>query len=174
MPYFTDSPPVILPRVFAINTPPFQWCELRQVRDLVPALSAYAGSSYDPTPEQLVNDFAALAPYNHQTTNGKRPKILRYVVSPPHEVVFYGGTEVPSAHHPYFKHLPFVLGARAPYPESLFVPMQWALDTLSAILSGATCATEREVTNQDKTHSIHYFAVCKDILIDLGERRMTT
>ena len=173
MPYFADLPPVILPRVFAINTPPYQWCELRQVRDLARPLSEYAGTDYDPSSEDLVNDFAALAPYNHQVVRGARPKIFRYVVSAPRSVVLQWGTEVPEGHHPYFTHKQFVLDVGTPYPEHLFVPMQWSLDALSAILAGATCATERKTKDAADIPHTRYAGISNDQLIDLGEIKFT-
>lgn len=174
MPYFDDLPPIVLPRVFAINWPPYQWCELRQVRDLVRPLSALAMTDYDPTSEQLVHDFAALAPYNHQVVCGKQPQILRYVVSPPQQAVTYGGTEVPQGHHPYFKGQFFKLGVGTPYPESLFVPMQWALDTLSAVLVGAVCVTEHAKGDAKSKRNIRLIGMSgTGQSYDIDERRMT-
>jgi hypothetical protein len=173
VPYFTELPPVILPRAFAINWPPYHWCELQQVRDLVQPLSEYAGTHYDPSSEDLVNDFAALIPYNRQVIHDQQPKIFRCVVSPPRGTVTQWGTEVPKGHHPYFEHKKFVLDVGVPYPNSLFVPMDWSLATLTAILAGATCATERKVKNTAGVLELRYVGIGKERMIDISERQFT-
>ena len=137
-----DKPIIVMPAVYEIPLGLWRWCRLVEVCAVVPGVAALAGSEFEPSAEQLVTFFSALARRNsrqqtpaEKKTNQLTPKYFRYSQD---------GSDlradlVPDNHHP-FNQDAFRLDIPQPYPETLLVPEGWAIDTLKAIRQGAGAA----------------------------------
>ncbi len=133
-----------------------RWCKLSDVCDLVPELTRIAETDFKPTPEDLVSRFASLMRNNkipgglrkielenqHQTERADRPrsktKIFRYSL----DGTGFSGTTIPTEGFQAPPYAPFFLPIETPYPKTLFVPEEWAVDTLYAIRRGAVAAAD--------------------------------
>ena len=134
-------PLVVMPPVYKLSVGFWRWCKLKEVCVIVPALAHCAGNDFEPTPEGLINRFAALVRPNRipdgvtPRTDWVRKKIFRY--SPDGKAFWGTGVGIS---HTVPPHTPFSLGIGTPYPEGLFVPEGWVIDTLRAIRLGAVAA----------------------------------
>ncbi|HUC31515.1 MAG TPA: hypothetical protein VMR99_02385 [Candidatus Paceibacterota bacterium] len=136
-----------MPPVYELMLGFWRWCKLSEICAVVPGVARIAGNDFAPSPEVLVQRFAALVRPNiippHIEGAGKESKakkIFRYSLTGGE---LYG-PEVPLSEHgqslpPY---RPFALGVGTPYPNGLFVPEGWAIDTLKAIRLGAIAAAD--------------------------------
>lgn len=140
----TRKPVVVMPPVWALSFNEGHWCELSEVCALVPEIYIDGNLTFTPTPEQLVSKFAALirpnGPGLKQVPGRERPKLFRYS----EDGTSLRDTMVPVAANAAPPHVSFELCIGAPYPESLFVPAGWSMDTLLAVRSGAVSASDRD------------------------------
>ena|SRR3989338_2390681 len=122
---------------------------MKEICTAVPGIAKLAGNEFAPTPEELVDRFAALTRRNrlpkHLHKDGaefSKIKIFRYSI----DGISFSGTKVPypekGTNYPPYSH--FELEVGTPYPENLFVTEEWALATLNAIRKGAIAAVDSE------------------------------
>jgi hypothetical protein len=141
-------PVIVMPPVYELSLGIWQWCNLIEVCAVVPdlALLARIGIEFKPTPEELVSRFAALVrpnrlpwPASAETEDVLKKKLFRYSLAgngiSGREVPMEGSGKAP----PY---VPFNLNLGTPYPDDMFVPEGWVIDTLKAIRRGAIAAAD--------------------------------
>jgi len=129
-----DTPQVILPPVYELPFRLRRWCKLSEVCTAATKLSQAAETNFNPTPEELVSCFAALVRPNRLRDHlGEQKKIFRYS----QDGKGFQGTYV-SVNKPGT----FRLEIEGPYPEELFVPEEWAAETLRAVQAGAVAAAD--------------------------------
>lgn len=136
----TLVPLAIKPPVYELTVNLWHWCKLGEVRALVPELARAAGMDFNPTPEELVSNFAGLTRYNHipehvpvKERDARKKKLFRFSV----DGVGLSATKLPCVELQAPPYAPFQLSIDAPYPETLFVTEEWATDVLRAIRAGA-------------------------------------
>jgi hypothetical protein len=132
-----DIPVVIMPPVYELPIGIWRWCKMNEVCEVVHGVARLGGNDFTLTSEELVRNFAALA----KTINASpEKKFFRYSV----DGKSLRATEIPmDQHHPAFPpYRPFVLDIGFPYPEEMFVPEGWVLDTFKAIRRGAKAAAD--------------------------------
>ena len=145
------SATVIMPPVYELYYGGFghfwRWCKMKEICAAVPGIAKRAGNEFTPTPEELVDRFAALTRRNRLPERLRKDgvefsntKIFRYSI----DGISFSGTKVPcpekGTDYPPYSH--FELEAGMPYPENLFVTEEWALATLNAIRMGAIAAVD--------------------------------
>lgn len=149
LPFNPSVNTVVMPQVYDLSFHLWRWCRLTDVCAIVPDLAARVGVEFTPTPELLVSRFAPLVKpcttcigEEVLTPNGcERPKgrkLFRYSLNGDaiHAVEVLDGRSGP----PY---TPFRLDLDLPYPEDLFVPEGWVIDTLKCVGRGAVAAVYR-------------------------------
>jgi hypothetical protein len=148
------SPLIVMPPVYEMPMQFWRWCRLTEVCEIAVNVSGIMGPVYRPTPEELVRNFAVLTRRNKgfkndplrpdQNTQGaNKPsiKLFRYTVDGRQlmakEVVNKNSTYTDPPYVDFqLDNVPF------PYPDPLYVPEGWALDTLRAIRQGAIRAMQ--------------------------------
>jgi hypothetical protein len=139
------NPTIIFPEAYWLpmgGRLDWYWCKIGAICDIASHLALQTGIEFDPTPEELVSRFAALARLNRlpegvtEDDIRRRPKIFRYS----RDGHSLGGVEVPTQHPHAPPYVPFELPIEKPYPRELFVQEDWARSTLSAIQLGAIAA----------------------------------
>jgi hypothetical protein len=145
----TLVPLVIKPRVYELTLNFWNWCKLTEVCELVPGLAQIAEVDFNPTPEELISRFAALVRPNRipdhvpqEKREERKKKIFRYSM----DGMGLSGARVPTDGMNAPPYAPFQLPIETPYPETMFVPEGWAIDTLYAIRRGAVAAAEWDGT----------------------------
>jgi hypothetical protein len=141
---FTKNPVVVVPPVYELPMNYWRWCKLKEVCEVVPQVANLSDIEFAPTPEQLVSNFAALVRPNHSPVyppqdfpNSPKKKIFRYSLCGNGMC----GKEVPTCEGtPPYHHFNFNFGTA--YPEEMFVPEGWVMDTLKAIRKGAAAAAD--------------------------------
>ncbi|MCX6703070.1 MAG: hypothetical protein NTV02_00030 [Candidatus Zambryskibacteria bacterium] len=143
-PYFGKLPVVVMPLSYELPLGFWKWCKISEVCAIVPNLAKLAQMRFEfnPTPEELISNFAALVrpnrlPYPAGVMNARK-KIFRYSLSGNG----FSGTEVPTGEDapPNKK---FEIFPSHCFPQDVFVPEGWVIDTLKAIRRGAISATDR-------------------------------
>ena len=138
---------MVMPPVYEIEFGQWRWCKLHEVCSVVAGLRKITETDFDPTPEELVSRFAALAKRNGglkgpgvSEEDGARwmKKIFRYS----RDGVNFWGTEVPTTYPVAPPYVFFQLDLATPYPQELFVPEGWVIDTLKAVRLGAVAAAD--------------------------------
>jgi hypothetical protein len=145
-----DNPTIVMPPVYELPINMWRWCILTDVCAVVSNAARMVSNDFSPTPEELVHRFASLARLN------KIPEHLQGTEQEPAPIKFFRfsldgrglrATEVPlfikgvrEVEPPPFG--PFELEIGTPYPDPLFVPEGWVIDTLKAIRCGAIAAAE--------------------------------
>lgn len=139
-------PVAVMPPVYELSLGVWRWCNLTEVCAVVPDLALLAHVDFKPTREELVSRFAALVrpnrlpwPAGVETAEVLKKKIFRYSIAgngiSGREVPMEGSGQAP----PYF-HFNLKLGT--PYPDGMFVPVGWVIDTLDAIRHGAVAVAD--------------------------------
>jgi hypothetical protein len=149
-----ENPLIVMPPVYEMPMQFWRWCRLTDVCEIAVNVSGIMGPVYRPTPEELVRNFAVLTRRNQgfksdplgpnpnaQVAAKLNPKLFRYTVDGLHLMV----KEVMNnnSRHTDPPYADFRLdGVSYPYPDPLYVPEGWALDTLRAVRQGAICAMQ--------------------------------
>jgi len=139
------TPVVIMPPVYELSLGIWRWCRLREICDAVPDIASLARIDFRPTREELVSRFAALVRPNRlpwpaavETAEVLKKKLFRYSLCGSG----ISAREVPTRDGCAPPYVPFSLELGTPYPDEMFVPEGWAIDTLKAVRRGAVAAAD--------------------------------
>ena len=139
------TPTVIMPPVYELSLGVWRWCKLREVCDVVPDVAELARIYFRPTQEELVSQFAALVrpnrlpwPAGFESVAVLQKKLFRYSLCGNG----VASREVPTQEGKSPPYVPFNLELGTPYPEEMFVPEGWVIDTLKAVRRGAAAAAD--------------------------------
>lgn len=173
------APLVVLPPVYELTFGFWRWCKLTEVCAVIPELSRIAETHFSPTPEELVSKFAALVRLNkipdhikEENREKHKKKLFRFSENG----TGFLATPVPLSGFEAPPYAPFELSIGTPYPPELFVPEEWAADTLMAIRKGAVSAVDFDglligfPPRESRRDTIHLGGKHKTALIKIPDR----
>jgi len=135
-------PVPVLPVVYWLPLGQWRWCKLGDVIQIVPGVAKLGKSDFHPTPEELINRFAALVRPNKISFSKDNPvRCFRYSL----DGINLQGKNVPQEKdhrlNPPWKR--FELD-NPPITLESFVPEGWVRDVLRAIRKGVVAAYKNE------------------------------